>query len=199
MICSIIPTKWTICARNSFFSPRCLELVFKWISSSISQSRYLKLYLKTSPLIIAAADKVVSVTLISHENYRASRHKQSARMKHFKSHSAEEARVTQARTVGTSSYNSVTFTNTNLNSQSNPIIISTTQHPSQISIIHEVRSSPKNPSDMVSPADSFHSVVSNFPSSENLDGKVNLAFAGSNAEVNNHHQPPNQSHPPPPR
>lgn len=182
------------------FSPRCLELVFKWISSSISQSRYLKLYLKTSPLIIAAADKVVSVTLLSHENYHESRAKQSSRMEHFKRHSADEARATQARTVGTSSYNSVTFTNTNSNSQSNPIIISTTQHPSQISIIHEVRSSPKklSPSQMTSPADSFHSVVSNFHGSENRDGKVNLAFAGSNAEVNSQ-QPPNQSHPSPPR
>lgn len=93
-----------------------------------------------------------------------------------------QTQTNQTQPIETS-YNSVTFTNGN--TQSNPIIIST-QHPSQISIIHEVRSSP----DMASPTDSFHSVVSTFPNERQRDGKVNLAFTGSNSDMNNqqHHR-----------
>lgn len=126
-------------------------------------------------------------------------------MKHSKSHlesahHRQDVRAAQAQPHGTSSYSAVTLTNTNSPSQqSNPIIISTTQHPSQISIIHEVR----NPTtlkapDMTSPTDSFHSVDSNFHS-ENREGKVNLAFAGNDADANNQPQSHSQSQRPPQR
>lgn len=90
------------------------------------------------------------------------------------------------------SYNSVTYTNSDVSQAQNPIIISTTHgHPPQIAILHEVRNpSVKVTSDMTSPADSFHSVVSSFHN-EKREGKVNFAFTGSSdANMNNqvHHQ-----------
>lgn len=88
---------------------------------------------------------------------------------------------------------SVTFSNGNVNQAPNPIIVSTHRgHPSQISIIHEVRNpSVKAAADMTSPTDSFHSVVSTL--NEKNEGKVNLAYAGSNVEMNNQNQPHTQS------
>lgn len=105
----------------------------------------------------------------------------------------EKAQTTQPIET---SYNSVTFTNSNSSSQNNPIIISTTQHPSQISIIHEVRNQSLKVPDMTSPTDSFHSVVSTFHN-EKCDGKVNMGYTGSSADMNNQqqqrHQQSNQS------
>lgn len=109
-----------------------------------------------------------------------------------------ETQVSQSQPIETS-YNSVTFTNSDVNQTQNPIIISTHRgHKSQISIIHEVRNTGlKNSTDMTSPTDSFHSVVSSFHN-DKRDGKVNLAFAGSSADMNNQHQQHTQSQSQPP-
>ncbi|CRK93799.1 CLUMA_CG007327, isoform A [Clunio marinus] len=93
------------------------------------------------------------------------------------------------------SFNSVTFSNCNSRDQ-NPIIIATTHHPSQISIIHEVTNSPTNlpAKNMTSPDDSFQSnPTANF-NKEKREGKVNLAFTGSHSSVVNIQQQSQQSH-----
>lgn len=93
------------------------------------------------------------------------------------------------------SYNTVTFTNAGTNPP-NPIIIST-QRSSQISIINEAQNTQLRVSAMTSPTDSFHSVVSTFHN-DKKEGKVNMAFAGSNNEINNqqqHHQPTQSQRP----
>jgi hypothetical protein len=98
----------------------------------------------------------------------------------------EDSKSKEAET----SYNTVTYTNSDIRQAQNPIIISTQHGPTQIAILHEVRNpSVKVTSDMTSPTDSFHSVVSSFHN-DKREGKVNLAFAGSSANMNNqvHHQ-----------
>lgn len=98
----------------------------------------------------------------------------------------DEAQPNHSQSIETS-YNSVTFTNARPSPGQNPIIIST-QHPSQISIIHEVRNPSLKANEMTPPTDSFHSVVSTFQN-EKRDGKINLAYTGSNMDMNN---PPHQ-------
>jgi hypothetical protein len=89
-------------------------------------------------------------------------------MEYFKTRWSSDKAQSQAIEAN---YNTVAFNNNNVNQAPNPIIISTHRgHPSQISIIHEVR----NPSvkTMTSPTDSFHSVVSNM--NEKKEGNVNI-------------------------
>jgi len=90
--------------------------------------------------------------------------------------------VNQSQAIDTS-YNAVNYSN----APNNPIIISTQQHPAQVSIIRETRNPQMKVSDMTSPTESFHSVASSFHN-DKRDGRVNLAFNGSNSEVNNHQQ-----------
>lgn len=107
----------------------------------------------------------------------------------------DATQANQSQAIETS-YNSVTFTNAHANAQ-NPIIIAT-QHPGQISIIHEVRNTSLKASDMTSPADSFHSVVSAFHNDNSQrEGKVNLGFSGSATDMNNQtqHQTTQSEHP----
>lgn len=90
-------------------------------------------------------------------------------------------------------FNSVTYSQ---NGQK-PIIIAT-QHPNQISIIHEVRNPSSRVAEMASPTDSFHSVVSTYQN-DSRDGKVNMAFNNNSGENMNsqHHRQQNQSQLPP--
>jgi len=102
--------------------------------------------------------------------------------------SGNNVQVNQSQAIETS-YNTVTFTNAA--GPRNPIIIST-QHPSQISIINEVRDPHMKASEMTSPNESFHSVVSNFHN-DNRNGKVNMAYTGSSSEMNNDQRLQSQS------
>lgn len=95
--------------------------------------------------------------------------------------SNQDAQVTQSQPIETS-YNSVTFTNANTNAH-NPIIIST-QHPSQISIIHEVRNMEMKVPVVTSPTDSFHSVASTIHN-DKRKGNANFAFNESRTDMNN--------------
>lgn len=100
---------------------------------------------------------------------------------------ANEAQTNQSQSIETS-YNSVTFTNAHSHNQ-NPIIIST-QHPGQISIIHEVRKPKLKATTMTSPTESFHSVQSSYPGGhDKRDGKVNMSYNNaSNVNLTNHQQ-----------